>query len=230
MVKINNILLSVIFLLLTSLGLLASSVYAAGDGKLVCRQVYGGGVICEERKIDIDKFVLNPQTNEFVDNLGRDHHRFKAGEEVRFRIRVRNVGDLAVANLTIRDFLPVYLEASGGDFSGKGGTTELAIGELKPGEEAIRELRVRVVSEDRLLVGVQCDIANTAVIVADDKEFDRDIVTFCTERQVKEVVRKEQEMDITELPPTGPTTYTVILWSSLGLAVTGIALLVFAKK
>ena len=76
---------------------------------VICPPVYGGGTICPDNNILVDKKVKNPQSGEYVNNLDLTQSPFHPEDHVSFRIYVTNLGNSTLRNITVMDNLPQYL-------------------------------------------------------------------------------------------------------------------------
>lgn len=128
-------------------------------------------------KIFIDKKIKNPAIGEFVDNLGVNDYRFSPGEEVRFKVRVKNSGEKTFGKVKVKDYLPGYVELVSGP-------TEVEYKDLKVNESKEFEILVKVVSAEKLPAdkGIFC-VINKAEVKAND-ESDEDTAQLCIEKKV----------------------------------------------
>lgn len=76
----------------------------------VCQPIYGGGEQCSNTQWYINKMVLNPSTNVYVDNLTLSDPKFKPGQMVQFRIQVTNTGTATLGVIKVTDTLPNYID------------------------------------------------------------------------------------------------------------------------
>ncbi len=169
-------------------------------GAVSCVAQYGGqyGQVCVTTgQIQINKEVLDPQNNKFVDNLGLTAHRFAPSEEVKFRLTIKNVGDNTLNNIQVTDTLPSFLEQIAGE------PYSFQIDTLKVGDSVQKELKAKVVNVDKLPSDktVICDV-NTSVAQSGN-EVDRDTAQVCVEQKVAR-----------ELPKAGAEGAAAILISS----------------
>lgn len=182
----------------------SQSVFAAER----CETIYGGGQNCVRTgELQIDKEILDPDSNSYVDNLGVESHRFGTAEEVTFKLKVKNVGDDTLRNVKVTDNLPGYLFFVGGS------SDSYSIDELSPDEtvEILVYAQVKAESQlpsDKSLI---C-ILNTAEAKADD-EHDVDTVQLCLGSKV---------LGVSTLPKTGmgsviPLTVFFLLTGLIGL-------------
>lgn len=190
--KKTLIIFSILFL--TSL---AKTTYAS----VRCERQYGGGEICVKTgNVQVDKEILNPADGKFVDNLSLTSEKFTPGQEITFKIKVKNVGDAEFAKAEVKDILPSTLELTSGE-------TTYEIKNLKVGETNEKILKAKVVSEDKLPKdkSVICDV--NAAEAKSDSEKDRDTSQFCIEKRI---------LGATTLPQAGPEDVL------LGLSISGI--------
>lgn len=174
-----------------------------------CETQYGGGQVCVRTgQLQIDKEVFNPQENKFVDNLGLTSHKFNPGEEVVFRLMIKNVGDANFEKVNVSDSLPSLLERTSGDLS-------FDINNLGPGSSVEREIKAKVVSSSQFPTDktVVC-VVNTAEARSGD-ERDKDTAQVCLERKVLGAVAQ---------PSTGPQNWLLILTLSILAGATGLSL------
>lgn len=181
-----------------------------------CEIQYGREVCVRTGQLQIDKEVLNPQEKKFVDNLGINDHKFAPGEEITFKLRIKNVGDATFGKVRVQDTLPQLVELSSGQL-----TFELP--DVTAGKTEEREIKVRVVGADKFPVDKNVICVVNAGEAQVDSERDRDTAQFCLE---KKVLAKAPPI----LPPTGPKDSLVILLSSLLVLTTGMYLLMKTKQ
>lgn len=172
-----------------------------------CETQYGGEVCVKTGELQIDKEVWHPGKQEFWDNLYLTTYIFGSGEEITFRLKIKNVGDEKFDEVKVEDRLPSYVELVSGELS-------FTIKDLEPDETEEREIKVRVVSLDQLPESRICDV-NTVEVWADD-EHDKDTAQVCIEEKV---------LGVAELPPTGPKYGLIILLVSLINAIIGFYLI-----
>jgi uncharacterized repeat protein (TIGR01451 family) len=179
-----------------------------------CEQQYGGEVCVEVGELQVNKLVFDPANQRFVDNLDVTDHKFAPGEEVIFRIKVKNVGDAAFEKVTVQDTLPFFLRLSSSSLS-------FEIFDLTPGETEEREVRARVVGEESFPQN-QTVICDVNIAEAQAKEmFAKDTAKVCAAKKVAVV---------TVLPPTGFTGFPVLLVLSVLLAAAGITLVFLGRR
>ncbi|MBI3289944.1 hypothetical protein HYZ78_00940 [Candidatus Microgenomates bacterium] len=203
----------------TILSLATASLFAAtsADAAVRCETQYGGGRVCVTTgNLQINKEVFDPKENKFVDNLGINDHRFAPGDEVTFRLKIKNVGDATLITVNVSDVLPSMLELSSGvkDFE----LTDLTVGKTEE-----REFKAKVVGSDKFPSdkNLVC-VVNTAEAKSGDQS-DKDTAQLCLEKKVAAPAPKA-------LPPTGPEGVVIALITSVIAAGSGLYLLKFRAK
>jgi|SRR5581483_2322885 len=87
--------------------IIAGKAYADGASGVPCTQIYGGN--CQPGTVTITKTVQDPQTKQFVNNLGANDDKFTPGSTVTFHIDVTNNGNTNLSSVQVVDTLPQYL-------------------------------------------------------------------------------------------------------------------------
>lgn len=172
-----------------------------------------GAAAAPARQMLIDKKLLNPQNNQFVDNLNREQHAFLPDQEITFRVTVTNVVQSVLKNLTVTDKLPDvvnFVSTSFGKYDANTKTITLTIDSLKVGESKTFEIKTKVKPAAEIAANVVCE-ANLARVTASNM-VDEDTANFCISKQVLGVT--------SEIPKTGPSqTIGWMLLSTLFLAI-----------
>jgi len=176
-----------------------------------CETYYEGEVCVRTGELQMDKEVWDVEDGLFVDNMGLTDYKFAPGEEITFKLKIKNVGDKTFDKVYVKDTLPGYLELISGDL-------EFEIDDLSPGETEEREFKVRVVSADKFPDGTTICDKNTAEVWSGD-ERDKDMAQICMEEKV---------LGVKVLPPTGPEKGLLILLSSGLFGFLGFYLLKFS--
>lgn len=181
-----------------------------------CETQYGGGQVCVTTgALQINKEVFDPRNNKFVDNLGINDHRFSPGEEVTFRLKIKNVGDATFAKVTVSDTLPSMLEFSSG-------AKDFELSDLTPGETEEREFKTKAVSSDKFPSDKNLVCVVNAAEAKADNQHDKDTAQLCLEKKVGAPAPKA-------LPPTGPEVGVLALVSTVA-AGAGLYLLKFKAR
>jgi uncharacterized repeat protein (TIGR01451 family) len=88
---------------------MTSIVLAAGSD--TCQPVFGGGPSClQSNQITISKQVLNPQTQNFVSNLGPNDPTFSLQDPISFKITVTNNLSIPLSNIKVLDRFPKLVD------------------------------------------------------------------------------------------------------------------------
>jgi len=98
---------ALVILIMTAILLAVASKNASADSG--CQPIYGGGETCPPTSIAVEKTVLNPQTNNYVDNLGVNDPKYQAQNLVFFHIKVANTSSQSIKSVGVKDTLPDVL-------------------------------------------------------------------------------------------------------------------------
>jgi uncharacterized repeat protein (TIGR01451 family) len=172
------------------------------------------------QSILIDKMVSKPnQTHaydneyEYVDNLSSSDPRFQPAEEVYFKLKVKNTSTEKIYNVTVKDFVPNYLEPISGPGSYDVNSRVITInaGDFGADEEKYYYIKMKVFTQDKLPSdkGLFC-ITNKAE-AKNDNLYDQDSAQLCIEKQVVGV--PGTATIVTTTPQAGP---------EMGIALLGI--------
>ncbi len=204
--------------IVTAVSLVGALAFAATPAfaAVRCETQYGGGQICVTTgDLQINKEVFDPKNSKFVDNLGINDHRFAPGDEVTFKLRIKNVGDATFGKVNIADTLPSMLEVTSGSLN-------FDLDNLTPGKTEEREFKARVVALDKFPSdkNLVC-VVNSAEAKSGDQS-DRDTAQLCLEKKVSGAPKT--------LPSTGPEGAVIALITSVIAAGSGLYLLKFRAK
>ena len=100
-----------------------------------CTTQYGGSTTCTSNTVTINKKVLNPITNTYVENMSSTDTAFTAGaSEVLYSITVTNNSNQTISNVKVSDTPPdpLSFESGPGTYSGK--TLTYIIDSIKSGQ------------------------------------------------------------------------------------------------
>lgn len=169
--------------------------------------------------IVLNKQVKNPSNGQFVENLNANDYKFLAGQEISFKLEIRNTGQTDLNNVQVKDRLPDQLNfVSGpGKFDQSSRTLNFTIDKLSPGESKTFEIKAKV--NDPLTM-TTC-LTNYAEVRVNEL-FAQDNAVFCIESKILGTTT-------TELPKTGPTENMLMLLGSTGFLILGIYLFRTAK-
>ncbi|MFH0937302.1 MAG: hypothetical protein V1808_03330 [Candidatus Daviesbacteria bacterium] len=170
---------------------------------------YGGPEPVITRQFYVDKKIYNPNTQAFVDNLGRDQMLFQPGAEVLFRITVTNTGSEDLTSVVVTDHLPDILTSASGN------TINFTIDTLKANTSQTFDIKAQVRGISEINANVICPSnlaeAKTGVLV------NQDTSTFC----VQKLVPTKGGIVAEELPKTG---LPLVAWGLAGLLPVGLKL------
>lgn len=160
-------------------------------------QQYGQYGPSPSLSIVVDKLVNKPARSEFVDNLSPSDPRFLSGQDVFFRLRVKNPTDQTLTNVTVKDFLPDFVEAveGPGSFDSSTRTVTINAGDFGLQEEKVYDLKVRVVAQDKLPSDKSVVCVVNRAQASNNQVSDEDTAQFCVEKQVVGAV---------QVPSAGP--------------------------
>ncbi len=170
-------------------------------------------------RIMIEKWIWNPGSNSFVENLSVNQFLFLPDQDVTFKVEVKNHGNKDLDNVEVNDNLPneVWFVSGPGDYNKDKHTLTFKIDKLKAGESKAYEVKAKINSADHLPSNVFCT-SNLAEVRAENM-VSQDTTSFCAQKKVLGVVK--------ELPKTGPGTLVMML--AITVASSGAAMY-FSKK
>lgn len=209
----------------TSITLLSLIAYFLSGSVYAQYGQYGGPT--PNLNIVIDKMVGKPNTNvDYVDNLSPSDPRFAAGQDVFFKLRVKNTSNIILKNVIVTDFLPSYIDPveGPGTYNASNRTISFNAGDFRPDEEKVYVLKMRVQAQGSLPSdkGLFCVVNKSR---AETNQFDssnlinptvtpnpnniaaEDTAQLCIEKQVTQITP-----GVSQVPSAGP---------ELGLALLG---------
>lgn len=165
-----------------------------------CYSVYGGGEVCERGDLRIDKKVFDPKADKYVDNLASEDYTFKVGEEILFRLTIKNISEIRIDNARINDDFDKideylnFLSSNEGDY--RFGETDWkvkfdALGALDPDEEVTVYFKAQVKGANDIPVGLTCMTNVAHAYSHDDITSDSDSSDFCIGTESAKIVKKE---------------------------------------
>lgn len=211
----------IIFLILVTLTISLFPGVVKAQYNTSCPSIYGAK--CPTGNLFIDKKIQNPTTGEFVETLNANEANFLIGQEINFKIEVKNTGNVELKNINIQDRLPTFTEFVSGPGKLDTGTNILSwvIGNLKPGESQFFDLKVKIKSDKGLpQKGMTC-LTNFAEADT-DKLSAQDMAGFCIQTQILG--------QATELPQTGVGETATLVMASFLTLLAGIFLFNKFKK
>ena len=184
-----------------------------------CHTVYGGGEVCETGDLSLDKKVFNPKTNEYWDNIDSKDYTFAPGEEVKFKLRVKNISDIKVESVNINDDFDrlddymVFVSSDRGDYRAEvtDNKVKFGLGGLNPDETVTVYFVARFKNAGELPAGTTC-ITNAAHVYSHiDSVSDSDYASFCVATDSGKIVSKST-------PATGFDLSTILVIEALAFA------------
>jgi len=214
-------------LIVIGLFLLAINVANAKE----CHTVYGGGEVCETGDLSLDKKVFNPEANEYWDNIAASSYSFSPEQEVKFRLRIKNISDVKTNGVRlVDDFARLvdymfYLGADGKEYPVEFKDNELKFifDDVDADEEITVYFTARFKGQDELPVGTTCITNEAKVYSREDDVSDSDYASFCVKSDEAKIITKAA-------PETGFDLSTILILEATVLAGLGAFSLTKAKK
>lgn len=204
-------------LLIVSLGTIAfGQISGVTSPSLVFAQQYGPS---PSHSILIDKYVGKPENGKikYVDNLSVSDYKFLPNNDVYFQIKVKNTSNEKLHSITVRDYLPEFINAieGPGEFDHNNHRITISAGDFNANEEKIYIIKTRIFNQDQLPSdkGLFC-VVNKAEAY-NDKAYSIDQSNFCFEKQVGTT---------SSTPKAGPEMNVLILSFASLMAVAGFKL------
>lgn len=199
---------------LLSLLAIISAKSAFADG-ISCQPIYGGGQSCvQSGNVSVNKRVVDPVTNNLVDNLGINDNKFGPEGVVTFQISVTNTGNSQIGTVQIRDIFPQYVDfVSGmGNFDSNSRVLAFDITNLNAGETRSFNIIGKVVKSENLPVdkGIVCVINQATAKDASASNQSQDNAQMCIQKSLVTTVPTETKGGLKVFPPqkvlTAPAT------------------------
>src|SRR3989344_2169343 len=120
-------------------------------------------------RIMIEKWVWNPASNSFVENLSVNQFLFLPDQDVKFKVEVKNTGDKDLEKVEVTDKLPkeVSFVSGPGSYDKEKHSLTFIIDKLNKGEAKSYELTVKVKKAEDLPSNVFC-MSNLAEVRAEN--------------------------------------------------------------
>lgn len=181
-----------------------------------CQPVYGGGQTCVTTgNILVMKQVQNPQTGQFVDNLTINDIHFTPGDNITFKVFLRNTGVTVIPQTKVVDTLPAFTSFVSGpgilDQNAK--TLTFTTDNLNPGETRdVATIQVQVIDAKGLPDGTNCE-PNSVAATASTGPTSTATSFFCIQKAVattKGGLPVFPPSKVTTTPSTGPELLSLI--------------------
>ena len=205
-----------------------------------CQPIYGGGQSCTtSNNIVIDKTVLNPQSNQFVNNLSINDPKYLPGLIATFQIAITNTGNKNISTIDVKDIFPQYVifGAGAGTFDINTNTLSFSLTDLAPNETRKYSIVGRVFNAENIpgTVGSVVCVVNQAIAMINNNNVSQDNSQFCIEKTaVASVVTTKggfpvlSSVPTTSTPSTGPEA--LVLFGLIPTGITGLMLRKYANK
>ncbi len=200
-----------------------------------CQPIYGGGQTCTiVNNLVIDKKVLNPKTNQLVDNLGVNDPKYQSGFLLNFQITLTNTGSVPLDNVLVRDIFPQFttFSSGAGNFDQNTRTLTFTVNNLLPQETRSFFVLGRIVDENQLPSDFQVSCLVNQVSASFNNLTSQDSSQFCIEKKLVPTTKGGfpvlSPVPVTGAPSTGPEA--LILFSLIPTLGAGIFLRKIARK
>ena len=172
--------------------------------------------------IVVDKMVSTPQTSnggniKYVDNLIPADPRFSPGQDVWFKIKVKNTSNINLQAVEVKDFVPEYLLPLEGPgiWNSDNRTIVWDAGDFNVDEEKTYYLKMRVYDQSFLPADKSLFCLINKIEVKNNVASDDDTAQLCIEKQV---------LGVQKVPSAGPEMGLALLAANILLAGVGIRL------
>lgn len=190
-----------------------------------CQPIYGGGQTCVTiGNAVINKKILNPSTNVFVDNIGINDPKYLPGFIVNFRLEITNNGDTNISRVDVKDIFPQYVDFNSGpgNFDQNTKTLTFSLDNLAPNETRVFLVIGKVVAINQFPnnQNLIC-VVNQAVVSTSEGTVSQDNSQFCIERKValtKGGFPILSPVPVTTTPSTGPESLALFSLIPTGIA------------
>jgi uncharacterized repeat protein (TIGR01451 family) len=222
----NKAYLLIVFLLIISCFAMPSKTFADTS----CQPIYGGGQTCTTTNdIVINKTILNPKTNKFVDNLSVNDPRYQPGFITTFKIAVTNTGDSNISRINVKDIFPQYINFSSGPGNFDKNTKILSfnIDNLSVNETRSFTIVGRIVDSSLIPInqgGVVCVVNQATADNSDDNsQLSQDNAQLCIEKSTPISATKGgfpvlSAVPATKTPSTGAEAFALFALIPSGIA------------
>lgn len=200
----------------------------AAHAVVSCQPIYGGGQTCiTTGNVIINKKVLNPANNAFVDSLGINDPKYAPGFIANFKLEITNSKDTNIARVEVKDIFPQYIEfATGpGTFDSQTKTLTFIVDNLAPNETRTFGIVGRVVAVNQLPVNqeIVC-VVNQAIATTNEGAISQDNSQFCIEKKAtipapaaKKGFPVFSPGNIITTPSTGPESLALLALIPIGI-------------
>ena len=134
---------------------------------------------------------------EYVDNLSASDPRFAPNQEVSFKIKVKNISNVKLYNVEVKDFVPSYVEPleGPGTYDVATRTVTFNAGDFNVDETKEYFIKMKILTIGQLPSDKGLFCLNNKVRATGGKSADEDTSQFCVEKTVT---------GVTNVPTAGP--------------------------
>jgi uncharacterized repeat protein (TIGR01451 family) len=209
---------SIIFSVLSIV--VAASFLARPVSADMCTTQYGASETCQPSDLTVNKQVINPITNVFVENLTTTDPTFIPGSEITYRLIIKNNSGETFNPVNVKDILPSYLTFVAGnpgtfDFDSTNHVVNFQLANLIAGETRSFDLRFRVSDVSQFPSGKSLFCVSNVAEVRALNRFDSDSAQACLQNGT---------VSASTLPVAGYDDLMLLL-PAAGVALGGFALL-----
>lgn len=214
--------------------ILAASLFNPQIGRAfaqaVCQPIFGGGQTCvTDKDITVQTKILNPDTNQMVDNLSINDAKYRPGFNIIFQISITNHRTVVIRRANMKDIFPQYVNFSSGPGSFNVNTRTLLfdIDNLQPSETRTVNIQGKIadVSQLSFSENVLC-VVNQVVGTVIDPAIGQDNAQFCIERTAPIITSANTKVGfpvlnpsvVSKTPATGPEMFSLIAMLPTGIA------------
>jgi len=174
------------YLIFGLFSILLSPGIVTADNQENCQPIYGGGESCVQKgKVAINKTVRNPQTLQYVENLGVQDPKYSPNQTVQFQITVKNTSNTPIGNIEIKDRLPQYLDCASEVSSQCNNATKIitfTIDNLNANEIKIYTFKGKVASINNLSEDKEAICLVNQALATQNKQTSQDNSLFCIQK------------------------------------------------
>lgn len=190
-----------------------------------CQPIYGGGQSCvTTNNIIVDKTILNPKTNQLVDNLGINDPKYQPDFITTFQIKVTNTGNNLLPSVEVKDIFPQYVSFSSGpgNFDSNTRTLTFPVINLEKNESRVFTILGRIADEKSIpLANGNICVVNQALATTSTNEAAQDNAQFCIEKKEVSIIKGGfpvfAPVPTATTPATGPEVLSLFALIPTGL-------------
>lgn len=173
-----------------------------------CNPIYNAGPACITiGGLILDAKVMNPRTNQMVNNLTINDSKYAPGALVTFQIIVSNSTNLTIPETEITNGFPPYVDYSKGEgnFDPRTRILTFRVHNLEPRQPQIFTVVGKIADPEKLPAGnnITC-VTNQAVGIVLDPASAKDTSRFCIEKRAVSAITPSSVTSIRETDSVEP--------------------------